>query len=150
MYSREKASKVSHIDVMNNDLVSSILEQIEIKEGNSLNHDIKGLKRIDFILENPKEDDIIIDNTVDIIIIEGNYVSLKDNEWNKIRNFIDDSWFIQTPESLIRQRIIKRHLEAGISSNEKEAIERTDGNDMINAKYIIENSNPTNVVIITK
>lgn len=104
----------------------------------------------DHKLKDPKEDDIIIDNTVDIIIIEGNYVSLKDNEWNKIRNFIDDSWFIQTPESLIRQRIIKRHLEAGISSNEKEAIERTDGNDMINAKYIIENSNPTNVVIITK
>ena len=56
MYSREKASKVSHIDVMNNDLVSSILEQIEMKEGNSLNHDIKGLKKIDFVLENPKEE----------------------------------------------------------------------------------------------
>ena len=104
----------------------------------------------DHKLKDPKEDDILIDPTVDMVIIEGNYVSLKDDEWNKIGNLVDDTWFIKTPESLIRERIIKRHLAAGISSNEQEAIERTDGNDMVNAKYILENSNPTDVVIITR
>lgn len=72
MYSREKASKISHIEVMNNDLVSSILGQIKIKEGTSLNKNITGLKKIDFILEDYKEDDIS-----SIIVVDGSNTNQK-------------------------------------------------------------------------
>ncbi|KAG7660629.1 uncharacterized protein J8A68_005895 [[Candida] subhashii] len=104
----------------------------------------------DHKLKDPIEDEIKIDSDVEVIIIEGNYVSLTDEYWNDISELVDESWFIQTGLSVVRDRIIKRHLQAGISSTMEEAIERTDGNDLVNAKYILEHSKPTDVVIITK
>lgn len=102
MYSREKASKVSHIDVMNNDLVSSILEQIEIKEGNSLNHDIKGLKKIDFILENPKEDDIS-----SIIVVDGSNTTQKVKDLSC--SFIKTGYMILYPDGI--KKLSNRRLD---------------------------------------
>ena len=104
----------------------------------------------DHKLKDPIEDDIVIHGNVDIIIIEGNYVSLRDKYWDEIENFVDDTWFIKTPENLVRERIIKRHLNAGIAANEKEAAERADGSDMQNAHYIDGNSKPTKVLILSE
>lgn len=104
----------------------------------------------DHKLKDPIEDDIVIHGDVDIIIIEGNYVSLRDKYWDEIENFVDDTWFIKTPENLVRERIIKRHLNAGIAANEKEAAERADGSDMQNAHYIDGNSKPTKVLILSE
>lgn len=104
----------------------------------------------DHKVKDPIEDDIVIDPSVDIVIIEGNYTSLKDESWADLSLFVDDTWFISTPESVVRSRIIKRHLEAGIANNEEEAIERADGSDLQNAKYIIENSKITNVSILAE
>lgn len=70
MYSREKASKVSHIEVMKNDLVLSILGEIKIKEGSSLSDSITGLKKINFTLEKPNPDDIS-----SIIVVDGSKVN---------------------------------------------------------------------------
>lgn len=104
----------------------------------------------DHSLKDPVEEDIVIDSSVEIVIIEGNYTSLKDPGWNDISSVVDDTWFISTPESIIRSRIIKRHLEAGIAKTEQEAIERADGSDLQNAKYIMENSKITNVLILAE
>lgn len=104
----------------------------------------------DHKVKDPVQDDITIGTDVSIVIIEGNYVSLKDDTWNRIGELADDTWFITTPEQLVRARIIKRHLEAGIAKNEQEAIERADGSDLQNAKYILENSNSTNVIIVSR
>ncbi|KAI5970770.1 hypothetical protein CANMA_000189 [Candida margitis] len=102
----------------------------------------------DHRLKDPVENDIVIDPIVAIVIIEGNYTSLKDEGWNDISSFVDDTWFISTPESIVRSRIIKRHLDAGIAKTEQEAIERADGSDLQNARYIVENSKLTNVLIL--
>ncbi|KAI5956040.1 hypothetical protein KGF57_003526 [Candida theae] len=104
----------------------------------------------DHKLKDPVEDDIEINSAIEIVIIEGNYTSLKDAEWNEISTLVNDTWFISTPESIVRSRIIKRHLEAGIAQNEQEAIDRADGSDLQNARYIIENSKTTNVLILAE
>ncbi|CAI5760163.1 unnamed protein product [Candida verbasci] len=104
----------------------------------------------DHAIKDPIENDIIIVESIDIVIIEGNYVSLKDEPWSEISEFMDDTWFIITPPDLVRSRIIKRHLDSGIAQTELEAIERADGNDLINANYIISNSKQSNVLIITR
>ncbi|KAI5949588.1 hypothetical protein KGF54_005465 [Candida jiufengensis] len=127
--------------------VKSFLKLISILKNKS---DVIKVPSFDHKLKDPVEDDIIVDKDVSIIILEGNYVSLKDEIWNDISSYVDDTWFISTPESLVRSRIIKRHLDSGIASNEQEAIERADGSDLQNAKYIIENSKATNVLILTR
>lgn len=104
----------------------------------------------DHRLKDPLENDIIIDADTKIIIIEGNYVSLKDSYWDDIGSYVDESWFMNTPLLLVRERVIKRHLEAGIASNQEEAIERADGSDLLNANYILDKSKTTDVIIVTK
>lgn len=121
-------------------LVSQLKDKSNTVKAPSFDHKVK----------DPIEDDIVIDPSVDIVIIEGNYTSLKDESWTNLSLFVDDTWFISTPESVVRSRIIKRHLEAGIANNEEEAIERADGSDLQNAKYIIENSKITNVSILAE
>lgn len=93
----------------------------------------------DHKLKDPIEDDIKIDPDTKVVFIEGNYVLLKDPGWCELVDIADDSWFVTANKTLIRNRIIKRHLEAGIASNEQEAIDRADGSDLKNAKYIEEN-----------
>ncbi|KAK6198041.1 P-loop containing nucleoside triphosphate hydrolase protein [Scheffersomyces amazonensis] len=103
----------------------------------------------DHKLKDPIEDDIHIEPDVQVIIIEGNYVSLRDPDWRDIHQYVDESWFIQTDIEVVRDRIIKRHLAAGIANNLEEATERADGSDLANAKYILAHSAPADVVIVT-
>mmetsp|Transcript_234 Transcript_234/g.211 ORF Transcript_234/g.211 Transcript_234/m.211 type:complete len:231 (-) Transcript_234:144-836(-) len=104
----------------------------------------------DHKLKDPVENDKVIDPDTKIIIIEGNYVLLKDLYWNEISNYADETWFVDVPLDLVKERIIKRHLEAGIAENEQEAIKRADGNDLLNAEYILNNSKPADLTIMTR
>ncbi|CUM53598.1 uncharacterized protein AC631_00818 [Debaryomyces fabryi] len=104
----------------------------------------------DHKLKDPVEDDKVIDPDTKVIIIEGNYVLLKDLYWNEISNYVDESWFVDVPLDLVKERIIKRHLEAGIAENEQEAIKRADNNDLLNAEYILKNSKPADLTILTR
>lgn len=104
----------------------------------------------DHELKDPIEDDIIIDAETRIVIVEGNYVSLKDKVWNEISNFVDETWFCETPLDIVRDRLIHRHLLSKVSENVKEAEERADGSDLMNALYILENSKEVDLRIITR
>lgn len=104
----------------------------------------------DHRLKDPVENDKVIDPDTKIVIIEGNYVLLKDLYWNEISNYADETWFVDVPLHLVKERIIKRHLEAGIAENEQEAIKRADGNDLLNAEYILNNSKPADLTIMTR
>lgn len=101
----------------------------------------------DHKLKDPVEDDILITPDTDIVIIEGNYVLLKEHPWCELKNFADESWFVTANKNVIRERLIRRHLEAGIAESEQEAIERADGSDLVNAKYIKLNSIKPDVLI---
>ncbi|RLV92460.1 hypothetical protein JA1_003176 [Spathaspora sp. JA1] len=104
----------------------------------------------DHAIKDPVDNGIKIDPDVQVVIVEGNYVSLKVAVWNEIESFVDDTWFVHCDLQLARQRIVSRHVEAGISKDEQEAIERVEGNDLINARYIIDNSKQPNVVIVSR
>lgn len=104
----------------------------------------------DHKLKDPVENDKLIEPDTNIIIIEGNYVLLKDPYWNDISKYVDETWFIDVPFNLAKERIIKRHLEAGIAKNEQEAIARADGNDLVNAGYILQNSKSADLTIMTR
>lgn len=104
----------------------------------------------DHKLKDPVENDIIIESDVKIVIIEGNYVLLKDPYWSEITDYVDESWFLDTPFTITLGRLVRRHLEAGIVTTEEEAFKRANGSDMINAKYIVENSKSPDVRIFTR
>ncbi|KAK6460965.1 P-loop containing nucleoside triphosphate hydrolase protein [Scheffersomyces coipomensis] len=104
----------------------------------------------DHSVKDPVEDDIEIDPETKIVIIEGNYVSLKDPVWNDIEKYCNESWFIKVDLEEAALRLANRHLESGIAQTLDEALERAKGSDYLNAQYILANSKNGNVLINSK
>lgn len=101
----------------------------------------------DHRLKDPIEDDIEITPETKIVLIEGNYVSLQDPIWNEISQYADETWLVQADHEVLLDRIIKRHLQAGIAANLEEAKSRAQGSDQLNADYIKLNSKEVDVII---
>lgn len=104
----------------------------------------------DHRLKDPVEEDIVISPNISVVLLEGNYVALGDPIWSEISKTVDEIWFISSPAVLVRERLIQRHLDAGIASTQEEAVERAEGSDLINAKYIEKNSLEPNVIILSE
>jgi pantothenate kinase len=94
----------------------------------------------DHSIKDPVPDDIGIAPTCRVIIFEGNYLSLGTgaSEWKWAAEQMDELWFVDVPEEVARQRLIKRHVTSGIAANEEEAAKRADENDLVNGREIIE------------
>lgn len=97
--------------------------------------------------KDPVEDDIAIGPEVKVVFIEGNYVGLKDKPWCDLACLTHSLWFIQEDSTIVRDRLIQRHLSSGVASSLEKAIERCDGLDWQNAIYIMENTRTPDVVI---
>ncbi|KAK9453792.1 P-loop containing nucleoside triphosphate hydrolase protein [Dipodascopsis uninucleata] len=108
----------------------------------TLIHDAKPIyaPSFDHAVKDPIESDIEILPTDRIIITEGNYLHLKEDPWCRIAALMDELWFICVDRDIARERIIKRHLQAGIAQDYQEAVKRADENDLVNGDYIIKNS----------
>ncbi|KAI9651503.1 MAG: hypothetical protein M1829_002710 [Trizodia sp. TS-e1964] len=92
----------------------------------------------DHAIQDPVEGDICITRAMRICIIEGNYLSLAEGTWGQIAALMDESWFIEIGFEVAQSRLVARHLNAGIVSNEKEAQDRVIQNDLVNAKIIVD------------
>lgn len=101
----------------------------------------------DHSVKDPIEDDIAITPDVRVVLVEGNYVGLKDEPWNRIGDATDELWLVSAPTEVVRLRIIKRHLASGIAATEKEAVERADGLDWQNALHVMSHTRDPDVVV---
>ena len=93
----------------------------------------------DHSLKDPVDDDIAIASSVRLIIFEGNYLSLNKTPWKDAAELMDELWFLDVDFDVARERLIYRHVRAGIAQNEEEAKKRADENDLVNGKEIVEN-----------
>ena len=74
----------------------------------------------------------------DIVLIEGNYLLLKDRGWTDVRVLADYSVFIDADADLLRERIVGRKIMGGSS---REAAEKFfDFSDARNIERILKNS----------
>lgn len=94
----------------------------------------------DHKVKDPVENGISIDSDVNIIFLEGNYLLLNIHPWNKIKKYADECWFVDINIDIARERIAKRHVEAGIEKTIDDALIRVDRNDTMNGIYILEHS----------
>lgn len=79
-------------------------------------------------IEDTVEDAFTVGAPVQILIVEGNYLLLDQGDWAKVRPLLDFAAFISVPRELVRARLMKRHAEEGLFSEERNRahIERTD------------------------
>ncbi|KAK9238518.1 P-loop containing nucleoside triphosphate hydrolase protein [Lipomyces kononenkoae] len=103
----------------------------------------------DHAVKDPVDNDIEILPTDRILIIEGNYLHLQDEPWNQIAGLMDELWFVMVERDIARQRVIHRHIEAGIAKDECEAAKRADENDLVNGDYIVQHSLVPHRIIIS-
>ena len=83
--------------------------------------------------------------TVKYIIAEGNYLLLNTKGWADVIPLWDMSVYLQTPEYVLYNRLLKRWLYYGLSY--ADAVRRLESNDLKNAKTIISNSVPADYIV---
>lgn len=83
----------------------------------------------------PVENDIHISKENKIIFVEGNYLLLPIEPWVHIKEYLDYCFFISCEESIIYDRVYKRHM--GTGNTEELAKHRVETNDIINAREIL-------------
>ena len=73
-----------------------------------------------------------VEVNADIILIEGNWLLLDEDEWRDLKSFCDYSIFIECEESLLKNRLIQRKIKGGLMQGEAlEFYERTDKKNVI-------------------
>lgn len=92
----------------------------------------------DHALKDPVENDIAIAASVRIVIFEGNYCSLDKEPWKEAAALMDELWFVDVDFKIARDRLIHRHVKAGIAKDEEEAARRADENDLVNGHEIVD------------
>ena len=73
-----------------------------------------------------------------IVITEGNYLLLDDDRWRPVRDRLDFSVFLDVPFEELRRRLMARWLGHGYPP--EEAKEKTEANDLVNARLVMETS----------
>lgn len=87
--------------------------------------------------KDPVEDAIQIEPSHTIVLLEGLYCCLNVEPWRRAAECWDIRWFVDTPHSAARKRLIQRHIESGICPDEASAACRADNNDLPNGDWIL-------------
>jgi len=77
--------------------------------------------------EEPIEDSILVESTHQLIVLEGNYLQLEDEDWRPIGNLLDLCIYVDIPDTVRISRLIKRHVDHGKTLHEATAwVDRVD------------------------
>lgn len=101
----------------------------------------------DHAMKDPVEDDIKIGSATSVIILEGNYLLLDEEEWRDISQLVDVKVFVEVDVDCARDRVAQRHVNAGIEQTYQAALVRFDSNDALNGSLIREKLMPYHVRI---
>lgn len=104
----------------------------------------------DHAVKDPKENDIAIEPTTRILIFEGNYLSLDKEPWKEAAALMDELWFVEVDFETARQRLVPRHVKAGIAASEEEANRRVSENDLVNGEEIVRDRLEVHEVVVSK
>ncbi|MBR2066673.1 MAG: nucleoside/nucleotide kinase family protein [Solobacterium sp.] len=88
----------------------------------------------DRLLHNPFEDAIYVNG--DIVLLEGNYLLLDEEGWRDLHQFADYTVKIIAEEAFLRDRLINRRIETGVSK--EEAMRFVDYSDMANVRLCLQ------------
>lgn len=67
-------------------------------------------------IEEPVAGAIAVEPHIQLIITEGNYLLLEVGHWARVRELLDEVWFVDTDDVLRRDRLVQRHIRFGRTS----------------------------------
>ena len=98
--------------------------------------DMLAAPSFDHKVKDPVENSIFITPETSIIIIEGNYLLLDEPGWRDLADLVDYRIFVDLDLDEARERVAKRHVQAGIEKTLEDGFRRVDSNDYLNAIWI--------------
>ena len=79
------------------------------------------------VLHEPVEDAIEIPPSCRLVIVEGNYLLLRQGLWAQARTYLDECWYIATDVETALERVARRHRGKRLTDEEvSRKIEQTD------------------------
>ena len=78
-----------------------------------------------------------------IVVLEGNWLLLNEENWKDLSDYCDYSLFISAKEDLLRERLIERKMRGGLS--EAEALNFYDRSDRKNIERVLNNKLEANL-----
>lgn len=97
-------------------------------------------------IEDTVDDAFTVAAAVKILIVEGNYLLLTEGPWAGVKALLDYAVFLDVPRETVRARLMKRHGEEGLFTEERNRahIER---NDLPNYDLVDGSKDRADVVI---
>lgn len=80
----------------------------------------------------------VIQKDVPVIVVEGNWLLLKQAPWDRLRPMFDVTVMVEVPEHVLRARLRGRWERLGLS--EAEIIEKLEENDLPNGRWVRDGS----------
>ena len=90
--------------------------------------------RFDRVTDEPVPGALRIHPAHRLIIVEGNYLLLPTAPWSEIPALLDDVWYLEAPEDIVRGRLEERHRRRGLSGDE--LARKIASSDLSNARQI--------------
>ncbi|KAL2683422.1 hypothetical protein Neosp_007892 [[Neocosmospora] mangrovei] len=90
----------------------------------------------DHAVKDPVDDGVMVQPSIQVCILEGNYLLSDEAPWNDIAGLVDDRWYVHVEPGLAQKRVALRHIEAGIETALEKAFKRAEENDMVNGEYV--------------
>ena len=82
---------------------------------------------------------------IPLVVVEGNYLLLDEGAWRAVRARLDETWYVDLPEEICRERLIRRHIETGREAAAAEAW--VEQNDLPNVRTIARTRARADLVI---
>lgn len=101
----------------------------------------------DHAKKDPVENDIPIPPTARVVVLEGLYVALDEEPWRDAASLMDELWFVDVPVDVAIERLVKRHVAAGLSPDAKHARARVMASDMRNGQHVLDHRLPLHEII---
>lgn len=120
----------------------AMLERLRCNEGDG---DIVYAPRFHREIEEPIAGEIPVPPHIPLVITEGNYLLLSEPPWRRVRELIDEVWFLELDEDERLRRLIARHIAFGRTP--EQALRQARGSDQRNAERIAPTSHRADLVI---
>lgn len=87
---------------------------------------------------------IKVEQAHNVVLLEGNYLLLDQPDWRELAKFFALTISIDVPTEVLHRRLVQRWLHYGLS--EEDALKKALGNDIPNAKTVVEQSIPADII----
>jgi pantothenate kinase len=97
-------------------------------------------------LEEPIAASIAVPQTSMFVLTEGNYLLANEPPWDRVRAFLDETWFIDRSRAARIEQLVRRHVEFGMDP--ADAVRWANGSDEVNARRVMSTRKRADHVLV--